>query len=51
MAAARSDSPAHIGKLSVLSAAVSGGHYHVGAAVVVAGIIQNSIQYLARSQV
>ncbi|HTR36365.1 MAG TPA: flagellar biosynthesis anti-sigma factor FlgM [Bryobacteraceae bacterium] len=44
MAAARSDSPAQMEKLSALRTAVSGGQYQADANVVSASIIQESLQ-------
>ncbi len=45
MAAAYSDSPQHIAKLSSLTATVSSGSYHVEAGVLSNSIIDSSLRY------
>ena len=44
LAAAQSDSPARLGKLSQLTVAVSSGGYHVDASVVSNSIIEDSLR-------
>ena len=48
LAAARSDSPAHVAKLGELKATVAGGGYHVDPLVVSHAIIQDSLRFGAR---
>jgi anti-sigma28 factor (negative regulator of flagellin synthesis) len=45
LAAARSDSPAHMEKLSSLQAAVSAGEYHVDSSSLSASIVQDSLRF------
>ena len=48
IAAARSDSPAHVAKLGELTATVASGRYHVDAQVVSHAMIQDSLRFGAR---